>query len=455
MPSKTLPTSKGEGVWLRVFQIMFGSLIALSLLKFGNPCVFAKLTPWPKDGFEWALDAWPVEIGYWLLAMVAVSGIFCARLQSGVPRWLLAAPVAWLSWQFVSATRTLDPEMTRLTLPHFTACMVCFYLGVFCLGHARRPMLFWFPILCAMAMVFVWGLQQHFGGLEETRRYFYAYIYPNLSPVPPEYLKRVSSDRIFATLFYPNALAGAVLLLLPPTLVVLWRATQRLTLVTSCVLMAAYAGCGLACMYWSGSKGGWLLMMICGLVAMLHRPFALRLKAALVVLVLAGGLAGFVWKYASFFEKGAKSVHARFDYWEAGLKTAAANPVFGSGPGAFGVSYKAIKNPESEMARLTHNDYLEQASDSGVIGLIAYSAWVLGMVGLGYSKEVFRRDSLPFAAWLGVLGLAMQSAVEFGLYIPALSWSAFAIGGCATGQATRLFDRRKPADGGKTPAEKS
>ena len=35
-------------------------------------------------------------------------------------------------------------------------------------------------------------------------------------------------------------------------------------------------------------------------------------------------------------------------------------------------------------------------------------------------------DWLTFAVWLGVLGWALQCFSEFGLYVPALAWTAFA-----------------------------
>ena len=125
---------------------------------------------------------------------------------------------------------------------------------------------------------------------------------------------------------------------------------------------------GLACLYWSGSKGGWLLMLMLGLVALLRLPFNQRLKVVLVTGVLLVGLAGFFWRYAGFFQKGATSVSARFDYWRAAVQTAKDKPLFGTGPGTFAIAYQKIKRPESEMARLVHNDYLEQASDSGLVG---------------------------------------------------------------------------------------
>ena len=115
------------------------------------------------------------------------------------------------------------PELTRPTLKHFAACVVCFYLGYFCLSRVRRVGLFWVGLVCGLLVVVAVGWEQQFGGLKETRRYFFLYIYPHLKEVSPEYLKKMSSDRIFSTLFYPNTLAGGLLLLLPATLAALWQ----------------------------------------------------------------------------------------------------------------------------------------------------------------------------------------------------------------------------------------
>ncbi len=413
--------------WL--FAGLFGAFLGLSLLKFPNPPIMAKFVERPTNLAEWIISAWPLEVGYWLLGVVAIAGLFGGRLPAGLPKWLVALPLIWLGWQFISATHTVDAELTRLTLKHFVACVVCLYLGYFCLSWDRGIATFWIPILCALGVVIAVGIDQHFGGLEQTRKYFFTYLYPNLPSVPPEYLKKISSNRIFSTLFYPNSLAGAVLLLLPASLGWIWRFGSRLTVAARCFLMGVLAAGALACLYWSGSKGGWLLALSLALVALLHLPLAKRTKAIIVAVVLVCGITGFFVKYSGFFQKGATSVVARFDYWRAAMQTVAVKPVFGTGPGTFGVAYAAIKNPESEMSRLTHNDYLQQASDSGVVGCLSFLAMVLSFLVQGYKKPEGPDGSLRFLVWLGFLGWALQSTMEFGLYIPALTWPAFGMAG--------------------------
>ena len=261
----------------------------------------------------------------------------------------------------------------------------------------------------------------------------------------------MSRTRIFSTLFYPNALAGVILLLLPGALAFVGQARRLLTPSARWFVGAVLAIGGLGCLYWSGSKGGWLLLMFLGLLAFLRLPFGKAAKVALLTVVLAGGLTGFFVKYSAFFRKGATSVTARFDYWRAAVETAAAHPGVGTGPGTFAKPYQAIKRPESEMARLAHNDYLEQASDSGLVGFVTYTAFILSALILAFprpwalagsleagsppqSQLAISSDWLTCCVWLGVLGWALQSLLEFGLYSPALAWPAFTFMGLLLGR---------------------
>jgi O-antigen ligase len=179
-------------------------------------------------------------------------------------------------------------------------------------------------------------------------------------------------------------------------------------------------------------------MLLLGLLVLLRLPFARQFKIAAVTLVLLAGLAGFFWKHSGLFQKGATSVSARFDYWRAAVQTARACPLFGTGPGTFSIPYQKIKRPESEMSRLVHNDYLEQASDSGLAGFLTYALFIIG--GLAWSFPRGSGQWRTFAVWLGVLGWSLQSFVEFGLYIPALAWPAFAFLGWLLGHSRNPID---------------
>ena len=155
-----------------------------------------------------------------------------------------------------------------------------------------------------------------------------------------------------------------------------------------------------------------------------------------------GGLGVFAVRFHHYFANGATSVGARFDYWRAAGQTTLTYPMLGTGPGTFQRPYAEIKAPASEMARLTHNDYLEQFSDSGVAGGLFYGLWVcLAMTTIG-RRTWPQSGNLNLAIFIGLLGWFIQGLGEFGLYIPALAWTAFTFLGAALTLSGNEFDKK-------------
>jgi O-antigen ligase len=439
-PPQQVPSPKSseaeDGLSQKIFAGLFGAFLGLALLKFGNPPIMEKWVTKPEGFIEFVFTyPWPIESAYALLIIVGAIGVAACRWNADAPKWLIALPSLWFIWEFISGTQSVEWSLSKATLMHFAACVACFYLGLFSLSGVRKTGLFWAGIICGFLLVLVTGLEQHFGGLKETQKYFYNYVLPQMKEVPKEYLAKMSSGRIFGTLFYPNALAGAILLFLPPVLAVLWSLRERFTTGARGLLVGLVGVAALGCLFWSGSKGGWLLALLMGLIVLLRLEFRSSIKIGLVAGVLVVGLAGFFARHSAYFHKGATSVTARFDYWRAAVQTTKENPISGTGPGTFFIPYEKIRSTNSEPSRMTHNDYLEQASDSGIPGLLLYGGFVVGSLIWIARRKGYLSDWQNFALCLGVLGWALQSLMEFSLYIPALSWSAFAFLGWMIGKS--------------------
>jgi O-antigen ligase len=229
------------------------------------------------------------------------------------------------------------------------------------------------------------------------------------------------------TMVYPNALAGLILLLLPVSLVFAFNSTKRLRPPIRATVITLTIFLGGAAFFWTGSKLGWLIAMAIGGVCLFRLRWPVRLKWAALIVVTVIGLGIFAIRFHGYLAAGATSVGARFDYWRAAVETTFKHPLLGTGPGTFQRPYAQLKSPESEMARLAHNDYLEQFSDSGIAGGIFYGAWiVLSLMTLGW--RVWRSDDpTTVAIFLGLLGWFVQGIGEFGLYVPALAWTAFTL----------------------------
>ncbi len=431
-----------------LFGALFGAFLGLSMLKFGNPAIMERWVSAPSDVYEFILlGPWPMSWAYFLLGIIVLASIPVLRWEIPERRWLIFLPLVWCCWQLVAAVGTRDPYLTGHTVKHFIATVFCFYLGFFGLSGVRRSGGFWLALISCFLLVLAAGWSQHFGGLDQTRRYFFLYVYPQMKEVPPEYMKKMASNRIFGTLFYPNTLAGVIILLLPPILVVLWNMRRWMTGPARGFLVGGAGVGALSCLYWSGSKGGWLLMLLLALLAMLRTPFSRKLKSLTVAMVLLAGIAGFTVKYRAFFEKGATSVVARFDYWRAALVISRSHPWVGTGPGTFGAAYQDVRDPRSEPARLVHNDYLQQLSDSGVMGGLTYTGFVAAALVCCFPRNSSRRGKMAapgdvvemhseaekaeeryrFGVWLGLFGWFVQGLFEFSLYVPGSAWVAFAL----------------------------
>jgi O-antigen ligase len=419
--------SAGKDDAARAVAGLFGLLLGLGLLKFGNPVILDHLVTMPQGLEEWRVFSWPARVGRIGLLVVFLAALTVIG-RNWRPRgpWIFPALLlAWLGWQALATLGSADPALSRQVLVHEATCVLCFALGNLVLSQTRELKVFWLCVLGGFIGALGVAAQQRFGGLEATRKMIMETA--ATTRFPPEYIARINSNRVFGTLVYPNALAGAILLLLPLAIVAAWDFGARWGKRAAIALAIVAAGAGIGVLVASGSKAGWLLAMGMAFLALWHAPFGRTFRVSLAVGTAVAGLAAFGFLYAERLSRGATSVSARFDYWSAAARGFFERPILGHGPGSFKRVYARLKDPESEMAQLAHNDYLQQATDSGFPGFLAYTAFVWGALGWLYRKRKLWNDPLRGAVALGLAGWFAQGFVEFGLYIPATAWCAFAL----------------------------
>ena len=306
----------------RVFLILTGVWLFTALFLFGNPVILDYLHP-PKSVLLGGES--PSNVRHYL-GILAVLGLACVlgfsrlakpklSLPPGVPKWIVWLPAAWLGWQLLSFLQTEDRAMSLATMIHFASCLAAFYLGLFVLGRMRLAKLALWGAALGLMLNLADACIEKTGGLEQARKSIIAQIESGeLDPatlpakardagktIPPEIekqiaalppkmaakvrqlpielVKRMYSTRLYGHMFYPNALAGVILLLLPVSLALLlgqgrWRLPRA-------ALALGLAAVGLACLYWSGSKAGWLIAIALLGAWFLHLPVPKKLKLGL------------------------------------------------------------------------------------------------------------------------------------------------------------------------------
>jgi hypothetical protein len=470
--SPSAPTTPAVPAWPAA---VLGALLGLAIWKLGNPVILEDQIGRPTNPDEWWSQPWPTGTGRWwflalALAMVPLPGVW-RHLRDGLrPRWLWLLPLAWLGWQAVSGSATVDAKLTAATLPHLATVVVAFALGVTCARLRPLPLLVGVGLASAVCWLkavnqrtvefprdreaLVQGEQSGWTNftpsqVSEMRSSGFIIRTNNLDVANPAILDKLTRARVHGTLVYPNALAGLVLLAFPVAfgaLMPLMDGARPLVRWAALGLLPGLAG---ASLWWSGSRSGWLLALASGVAVAWLVPAFRRWRTPLTLAVVVGGLGIFVARNAGYLGNGATSASARLDYWKAAVQATAERPLLGHGPGTFMRPYARLKAPESEMARLVHNDYLEQFSDSGVPGGLAYLGWIGAALWLAWTRHRDGQEPWRTGLLVGTTAWLAQGVAEFGLYVPALSWTGFVFLGWLVSETGELPSTPR-AGGSKT-----
>ena len=143
----------------------------------------------------------------------------------------------------------------------------------------------------------------------------------------------------------------------------------------------------------------------------------------------------------------AESVEARTEAGRTALALVQDFPLVGSGGGSFYNVFLSYRTPQYGYAYIdhTHNDYVEIASDFGLVGLGLLAALVVSTLVVTVRVLARRRSPLPwglaFGVTLAVVTLAIHSTVDFNLQIPANALTMVMV--LALGWVTRVLPHRQ------------
>jgi len=208
----------------------------------------------------------------------------------------------------------------------------------------------------------------------------------------------------------------------------------------------------------SRSRGGILAMVFSlvfiGLLAQLRTT---RKAWTAGVFVFLLGLAGYaIWigldpvlaRFEQLREPGYLQLEGRISIWKDSLHLVRDFPLIGTGLGTFGVAFRRYQTSMLDnMVDHAHNDYLEFASETGLLGLAILFLPMLYL--FGRMIAAFLNDPRRFrrAVLLGCIGstlaILIHSLADFNLQIPANALVVAVILG--TGYKAACVERRMEA----------
>ena len=193
-------------------------------------------------------------------------------------------------------------------------------------------------------------------------------------------------------------------------------------------LMAAITVMAMAFIF-SQSRAAWVCLAI-SLITMniiLIRRKILGVISVLALIVIFGSIFSF-----AYYKKGAvkeriesmskimqdeASFQTRVKIWQGTFRMIAKNPVIGTGIGTFETAFPLYRVDGLNLrANYTHNDYLQMASDMGIL-----APFIMILLLVTIIKKGVRMGTHPvvLGCTAGILSLSLHGLVDFNFHIPA------------------------------------
>ncbi len=183
---------------------------------------------------------------------------------------------------------------------------------------------------------------------------------------------------------------------------------------------------------WAGSSGPVLIMGIQLLLLFRRRG---RIPWWGFFCLLLVGFAGMVVFDAYRSSGDRMSLHGRLPIWWASLRMWAEHPLLGVGAGSYAVALPPYRTDHSfESWRHAHNDWLEWAVETGLVGVVAL------MVAMwGFWPRLRRRGEGSVFAIVALVGIALHATLDFPFHIPGLLVAT----GALLAWRAAVYDHRK------------
>ncbi len=392
---------------------------------------------WRESSF---LLQWGEAIGALLISLIFVFGPFITTGLIGV--WLIAITGYWgiltlsdtekpgfspihllvfLYWGISAVAVALSPVKAAAFsgLIKLTLYLVFF---VFCARILRSPRLTNWLIAVVLGVGLVvscYGIRQQIFGVEQ------------LATWNDPTSELAGATRVYSYLGNPNLLSAYLVpsIALGVAAFFVWQGLLPKLLAITITLVNT------ACLYFTGSRGGWIAMVALVATFLLLffvwfknnlSPFWRKWLLPLVFAVLGGLMFAAIMSVDSlrirvmsiFMGRGDSSNNFRINVWMAVLDMIRDRPLIGIGPGnsAFNKIYPLYMSPKYS-ALSAYSVLLETAVETGLIGLSIFIWLITVTVSQGVRQIQRLRDkNNPYGMWLMAAIAAMAGLMAQGLF---------------------------------------
>jgi len=371
-------------------------------------------TPLVRGG----VHGWAIGIIF-ITVLTAAAFYLAVSIWQGNLRWIktpLDYPImALVGLTLLSYIFSVHRPTSLLASLQLFSCIAVYYLTIHTVSTRSRIKQMVYLLLGISVFLALFGLVKSSG----------------LNPFPWwDYAHQANDNSLSATFGNRNHLAGWMEMSIALVLgVMLFREKGRAkTIFLALVLLLMTA------LIFSLSRGGWIAMLVSFMFMsfMLYRSKKLITARWAIIVVNVVFVVCFITVSSTpvtervltseaGFEDGSLAV--RMTAWHGVVDLAKANPLLGTGPGTFGVSFPKYQSPGFQAHLMyAHNDYLDFTAEVG-FGLLVIVAWMavaLYLHGLHKMKSKSKLTrGVTLGALTGITAILVHSFVDFNLHIPA------------------------------------
>ncbi len=270
----------------------------------------------------------------------------------------------------------------------------------------------------------IYGIYQYYWGLEITREFVFSHK-ELLEKLPPTFLERLESNRIFSRFIYPNIYASFLLTVLPLLYFTTFEENFYIKFFSWVVFFIAFYNLIL-----TGSIGGLLVFIFVFhiIVLFLIFPEKIFIRILPILFIIEILIATIAYKVGIF-----PHIHSFIDrlrYWKSSIYVFKEKPLVGVGPENFRFLYLKYKLPQSMEAKHAHSLFFETLTENGILGVIFLFSFLFLVPYRAFKngKENFYLYGMGFS----FISLFLHNMIDFDFVDPSSSFLFFLLAGISS-----------------------
>lgn len=379
----------------------------------------------------------PISFFYLSIILIIITGwwIWKTYYKRGLPRTPITIPI--IIFYIVVILSTFFSINQRKSLDGLIATTtVIMLIFLFCdlLLSGWDPRTFEIALLIFTSYLLVQGMG-------EIINWFTTWI----SLSVPEYPIFPLEYRLYGVTAHPNLLAALIYMTIPFVIIRLSKSKSKI-LTIGWIIWLLIAD---VVFYFTNSRGGIVSILFVLIVTIgwiisqkkisFHKNIKLWLKSNRYIfglLLVYIGVFGLLYIFSkdsssnsSTLRHGAGITAGRLKFWEIAINSFLENPVLGTGPSTYAISYinQLPSGIYGWIAPHAHNFYLNTLAELGFLGIIALGGIILGVIWSFYSflrkntKDDIAKNVFIVCTGAALIGICVHSSVDVLTWIPHIT----------------------------------